>query len=730
MSSKFHSASVVAALVAALVAVLFSFFSTLALAQKVAEDGSTVRYPASYFAEYGAVSVNDMLNRIPGIGLALEGNQVPRFGRGNSRGLGGSSQILINGKRMAGKANEASAQLDRIAADQVDYIEIIRGSSGDLDVRNSGQLVNIVLLEFQSASSLSAELGLAHSYDGTVKPLGSFSYSGQTGQINYLFSVDVSSDYQLQESFETSLLADYSLNETRAYDRHREQTNYRLNSNIVYQPTTADRIAFNVLYRESDPPSKLIRTITDYQSTPASVSFEREDMPSTADNWEFGGDYEHNFSNGGKYKLLGIINERNNSTTRERFVSSVLGQAETKDLFLDTSSQYQERILRTSYAWNVAENQSLELGIEGAQTIQNSSLRLGLNLPGATSAEHGGLRAISVPNAISKVEEIRYEGFAVHNWQINSRMSLESSLLYEVSEIEQTGDVNKKRDFDFVKPKLDFRFDISPNFQLRMSAEKDVSQLSFADFSAGTNQQDDDQNTTAGNPELEQEETWRYNINLDYRLPNDGGVLNSRFFYYDVSKSIGKIDISPDAQNLLSTNGNVGDGKVFALYLNASIRLGFLNLPQAVVTAGLNLEDAYIYDPLIGKKRTIVPFDRGSFRFGFRHDIPEKSLSYGLNYQDGIGGVGGTGGNRVIYDIDNVLFYGYGKVRPNLTLFAEKVGFGNITYRMEIDNGLNDERCLQRKRYNGYLRDRNLAEIENICVTTGVQYVFKMRSTF
>ena len=184
MSSKFHSASVVAALVAALVAVLFSFFSTLALAQKVAEDGSTVRYPASYFAEYGAVSVNDMLNRIPGIGLALEGNQVPRFGRGNSRGLGGSSQILINGKRMAGKANEASAQLDRIAADQVDYIEIIRGSSGDLDVRNSGQLVNIVLLEFQSASSLSAELGLAHSYDGTVKPLGSFSYSGQTGQIN------------------------------------------------------------------------------------------------------------------------------------------------------------------------------------------------------------------------------------------------------------------------------------------------------------------------------------------------------------------------------------------------------------------------------------------------------------------------------------------------------------------------------------------------------------------
>lgn len=711
-------------------AALFSLLSTLVLAQDVAEDDATITYPASYFAEYGAVSVNDMLNRIPGIGLALEGNQVPTFGQQNARGLGGSSQVLINGKRLAGKANEASSQLDRIAADQVDYIEIIRGSSGELDVSNTGQLVNIVLLESLSSSSMSAEVGLTHSHDGTVKPLGSFSYSGQVGQLNYLLSADISSAYESQESFEVSVLADHSLNDTRAFDRYREQTNYRFNSNIVYQPTAADRLAFNVLVGESDPPSNLLRTITDYQSTPVSVSYEREDVPATADNWEFGGDYEHNFADGGKFKLLGIINERNNTMTRERFISSVIGQDETKNLFLDTSSQYQERILRTSYAWSVAQGQSLELGLEGAQTTQNSSLKLGLNVPGATSPDYGGLRPISVPNAISEVEEIRYEGFAIHNWQINSRMSLESSMLYEVSEIEQSGDVNKKRDFDFLKPKLNFRFDLSRSFQLRMSAEKDVSQLSFRDFSAGTNQQDDDQDTVAGNPEMEQEEVWRYNINLDYRLPNDGGVLNSRFFYYDVGKSIGKIDISPDSENLISTNGNVGDGKVFGLYLNASVRLGFLNLPQAVITGGVNLEEAYIYDPLIGKKRTIIPFDRGAVRLGFRHDIPEQNLSYGFNYQDGIGGMGGTGGNRVQYDIDNVLFYAQGKVRPNLALFAEKTGFGNFTYRMEINNGLNEQRCLLRKRYNGYLRDRDLTEIEDSCVTTGVQYVFKVKSTF
>lgn len=694
-----------------------------------AED-ATVTYPAAFFAQYGVVSVNDMLSRIPGISLALEGNQVPSFGNNNDRGLGATGQILINGKRLAGKANEASSQLDRIAAEQVDYIEIIRGNSGDLDVRNSGQLVNIVLFESQSNSSTAGELGFTHFHDGTVEPTGSISYSTQSGPFSYLVSADVSTGYEYLESREVSFLRDNSLNDTRDFDRIREQTSYRLNSNVVYQPSSADRIAFNFLYSESDPPSELFRTVTNYQSPNAAVTYERETLPSTRDNWELGGDYEHNFTSGGKYKFLFIVNEQENATTRESFVSTVLGGAETKDLFLDTASKYQERIARTSYTWDVAAAQTLELGVEGAQTIQNSSLRLGLNVPGATSPDYGGLTPIPVPNAVSEVEEVRFEGFAIHNWQINERMSLESSLFYETSTIEQSGDINKSRDFDFIKPKLDFRFDISSSFQLRVSAEKDVSQLSFADFSANVNQQDDDQNTIAGNPEIEQEQTWRYNINLDYRLPNDGGVLNSRFFYYDVANSIGRVDVTTDPLSPISANGNVGDGKVFALYLNASIRLGFLNMPQAVVTAALNLEDAYIYDPLIEKKRTVIPFDRGGFRLGYRQDVPSRNLSFGFNYQDAFGDVGGTGGNRVRYDINNVVFFGAGKLRPTLDLFAEMMGFGGLTYRAEINNAEDEVRCNQRKRYNGYLRDGDLIETENTCSNNGAQIVFKVRANF
>ena len=91
-------------------------FSAALGAQTPSSTDNTLTYPAAYFAEFGSVSVNDMLNRIPGIDLALGGNQVPSVNNANDRGLGAEGQIMVNGKRLAGKANETRAQLDRIAA--------------------------------------------------------------------------------------------------------------------------------------------------------------------------------------------------------------------------------------------------------------------------------------------------------------------------------------------------------------------------------------------------------------------------------------------------------------------------------------------------------------------------------------------------------------------------------------------------------------------------------------
>ena len=694
----------------------------LAIAQETNEDNSTVTYPAAYFAGYSPLTVNDMLDRIPGIDMVLQGEIGSSSFGGSNRGLGSSSPILVDGKRMAGKSNEARAQLDRISADQVNYIQIVRGTSSELDVQNTGQLVNIVLREAQSRSSIATEVSATYFDDGNTEPGGSLAWSGQSGRLTYLMSAGVQSGYRHSELDENSVNSDFSPNDTREIDQYFEIKNYTFNSNLSYAISDRDRLALNVLYNDGDPPQRVFRTITDLNAVTPVVTYEREAIPATSENWEVGADYEHSFLNGARFKALFIVNEKDSHITRERFISTALNTTERKNLYLDTTSRYRERIVRGSYTFNLAANQGLEIGVEGSQTIQDSGLRLGLPVPGVSSPDFGGLTEVAFPNAFSTVEEIRYEPFAIHNWQINSRMSLETSLIGEWSEIEQTGDVNKKRDFDYIKPKLDFRFDINNALQFKATLEQVVSQLSFGDFSRATNERDDDQDTIAGNPTLEPEESLQAEFGLDYRLPNDGGALNARYFYYDYKNKIGKIDISPSTTDLQSTNGNIGSAAAYGLITNASIRLGFMGLPTALVTGSLTLQESEFHDdPFAPKEHGFPPYDRGGYRFGFRHDVPVRNLNYGINYFARIDG------NRTFFDIDNRFEF---VIPSNLSLFVEMVGFAGLTYRLEANNLEDTEVCSERRRFNGRLLNGLLKEVENNCSRNGRSFALKIRGNF
>ena len=158
---------------------LLASFSVPLVAQDLpsTDEDSTITYPARFFDQYQPYSVNDMLIRIPGINLALGGGPRDSGGNrgGSQRGLGaGGDQVLINGRRIAGKGNEGSQQLSRIPASEVQYIEIIRGTSGDLDVRGGTQVVNIVLKEGESRTSYAFEINMDHYHDGKYQPGGKF----------------------------------------------------------------------------------------------------------------------------------------------------------------------------------------------------------------------------------------------------------------------------------------------------------------------------------------------------------------------------------------------------------------------------------------------------------------------------------------------------------------------------------------------------------------------------
>ena len=715
---------------------LFSLGSSISAQDSIGDD-STVRYPAAYFEEWAPVTAQDMMDRIPGLssgggsrggfssGGRGRGGRGGPGGGGGGRGFGsgsGGSEILINGKRTAGKNNSTGSQLGTITADQVNYFEIIRGTSGELDVRGSGQVVNVVLFEELSSSTIQYEASIEMAEDDTFSPAGNISFSGQRGGFDYQLSARTNDVYFRNISKENSILGDFSPNDRIREDRATDGNSATLNMNLGYDINAKSSARFNAQLGEGNGETDLFRRTTDLKVNPNTLDRQRETSPSGTEDWEIGGDYEYNTNGGDRFKVLFISNSATRLNTRERFNQFDDG-SESKDLFLDTSSTTKERILRGSFTFDIFEGQDIELGGERAQTILDSSLALGLaSSTGIVSPAFGGLVPVSINNANSSVEEVRYEPFAIHNWIINSSMTLETSLLYETSEITQSGDVTKKRDFDFVKPKVDFRYNLTPTIQLRGTIEKVVEQLNFSDFVAATDSQDINSDVQSGNANLRQEWYWNYEINSEYRLPNDIGVLSARAYFEDWHDRIERLDVTTSEDTLLSANGNIGDGTKYGLELNSSVRMRMINMPNLLVTSSISVEDSKITDPFLGTQRRFLFSYRGRSNLGFRHDIPKWNLNYGVSWNNSFDG------NRTRIDIDDIeLSAG----DPYWQSFVEWRGPFSMTYRLNASRLVNDgEFCRERQRFVGRVSDGILEEIEDQCSSSGRTISLSMNGTF
>jgi hypothetical protein len=582
-------------------------------------------------------------------------------------------------------------------------------------------VINVVLLEALDTTSISYQGELARFADHEVKPNGTVAYSGQSGALNYLVSLDAQSRYNPYISWETSRLGDWSFNDEIREERTGDQTNYTLSTNLGYDISAASSLRLNALYQLGDEPTDVTRWTTNLRVNPNTTTVEREDIPGEEDRWEVGGDYELNFSNGHRFKVLFIANQADEWSIRERYDVFANG-TERKDLFLDTATVTEERIIRGSYTMGLLDGQDIEFGAERAQTTLDSSLRLGLpSTTGTPSAAFGGLVPQRVSNANSMVEEIRVEPFLVHNWQLSPRMSLESSIIYEMSEISQSGDVTNKRDFQFLKPKVDWRFDVTPTFQVNWNIDKTVRQLSFNDFVAASDNQDNDQNTQAGNANLKQEQVIKTQLGFEYRLPNDIGVVDGDMFYARHIDVIDRVDVSSSRTSLESANGNIGDGENYGMNMSASIRMRMINMPNLLLTTQFNVQDSKVTDPFLGFDRRFALNDRGRLTLGFRHDIPSLRMNYGLVWNNRFDG------GRKRYDIDDIE---QTAGDPNVQAFVEWVAFGDITFRFDARNITDNLQCRERHRYLGPITSGIIEEYEDQCGGAGRTLALRVNGTF
>ena len=160
---------------------LCSLFALVLLPFEIfSQENNKIVYDQIYFQKFNITNAADAIKRIPGVENLSSGNSSANYepgGNNKKRGFGSSgTQILINGERQSSKSNNIVKTLERINAESLIKIEVIRGSEAGLDVRSDGVIINIIVDGSSSKGSgtWSSALGFLTSGDSNWRGTGSW----------------------------------------------------------------------------------------------------------------------------------------------------------------------------------------------------------------------------------------------------------------------------------------------------------------------------------------------------------------------------------------------------------------------------------------------------------------------------------------------------------------------------------------------------------------------------
>ena len=691
---------------------LCSLFALVLLPFEIfSQENNKIVYDQIYFQKFNITNAADAIKRIPGVENLSSGNSSANYepgGNNKKRGFGSSgTQILINGERQSSKSNNIIKTLERINAESLIKIEVIRGSEAGLDVRSDGVIINIIVDGSSSKGSgtWSSALGFLTSGDSNWRGTGS--WATKIKKTDVVLGLERIGDLNSRKYNEftvdkTQSLLYYRLRETIEY-----QTGNRISLDLNSKINNKNTLRINALVwfdgKENAP------QIQEY-FLPADVKNEAFyekidwDRKENNDGWEFGGDWEHQFNKANSFKLRAVFTKENEDQEDLSFLNDTVNLYNN---IVETNDRSEsERIIRLSFNKQRSKGGYLEYGFESAYNELDRTFNLIYFDSNSNQTDSGLL------NTSGTVEEDRYEVFLSYNFPFTKKIRTELALNYEWSEISQSGDVNLSREFKYWKPRIDIKWDYKKNRQIRLSIERSVGQINFDDFISSYDQFEE--TIRAGNPDLKPETAWELKLEHEWRLPNDGGVVTLKGLASEIDGPVDRLPIDGFAGI-----GNLGSGERTQARIDGSIRINKL-LEGGVFRFMGYLQSTEVIDPVTNIKRDFSWFKRWETMIGIRQDIPGGKYSWGITYR--------SQSQFNIYDPyllgrfaqDPTLGFGFtAKINPQLNLnfmakniFGTNFGFG----RKQI--------------YNGFKSNNDLLIQENFDVNDHSFFKVELEGTF
>ncbi len=566
-------------------------------------ENGVVTYTAEFLQRYQPNTALDMVNRIPGFTLNDGGDK---------RGFGGAAgNMLINDRRPSAKQDQPSAILGRIPADQVERIELIRVKVRDIDLLGQTAVINVIL-KADAPATIRWESYVRFNFDLGTTPYIAMSLADRWRDIDF----NVGFDYRNTTYGDPGVIRRFDPNGTLI--EIRDDAHHASGHDIggyVNASTWLGKNFVSLNAKAIDMPRLLITTSTLFPQRPVTPS--RQTLFNTKRDiriMELGLDSERILSSNliGKAILLLSRNETDPSTSQQNFNTS---SVQTRFQAEDELTVQDEVIGRLEFDWAGFADHAVQSDIEYA----NNTLKNTLVFTDDTGA---GPVLVDVPGGNTRVEEQRWNFLVQDTWSM-ANLDVNYGVGFEKSTLSQTGDADKERSFNYIKPRTVLTYSHTPKQQTRLRIEREVSQLDFIDFVTATVFEDAD--FTVGNPDLQPDRTWIVELSHERRF-GDIGVVKVTAFYHKITDVLDLLPLSATFE----TTGNIGDGTKKGIILATTLPLEPLGLTGARLDFKVRFQDSNVTDPITGENRTV------SIGGGFSGDVlfnVDTDYAYTINYR-------------------------------------------------------------------------------------------------
>ena len=677
----------------------------IAYRNRTADIEPVLSYDLEYFQRFEPNTVGDMLKRVPGV--TFVGSDIMEFDGAMMRGMAaGYTQVLINGKKVPGAGDDRSFWVDRIPAEMVDHIEILRSASANRSGDAMAGTINIVLRDAYQFDGSYLRVGVNRWFDGELNPTFGAVTSGQVLGGRLLAGINVQDRYRgkIKRSDRYTGPDRKQLVSWEDQDEVKDGRDY--SANLSYTADVGDNGKLSL-------DGFFVKTKRDVTEVSHEVEYDDGDViesrvpglnPVDQKNWGIGAGYRFDMAGGTTKFDLDLARFQDASAEREEKHEYVNGKWDASEAEAEAvDARDTETGFRLAHARPLGAAE-LEFGVDYRRKKRDVSYTSYV----WEADKEGDAVDYALDGVIgSLIEETRLDPYLMLSGHAGA-LSWETGLRYETTRSDvrhqEDGDTEgqDRRDYNELLPSLHLKWDVSEQTRINLSLARTLKRPNFNELIPALLDGEYGDNDYVGNPRLLPETANGIDLGFEHRLGKHG-VIGVNLFYRDVGNLIELVNTgqwSEDAldsyakdlkkflaknpgktekdfkftpESWLFTSANVGDGVVRGIEFDLSTPLTALGLPNTGVFLNYAWLDSKV-DDFRGERR-FNDQARSVYNIGFIHDMPSLAASFGATFRSQ-----GDAYSRVLAEEVTV------KYGDDLEMFVEKRFGRNLSVRLSAAN--------------------------------------------